>query len=310
MAVLDADFLLRVAPRFTGAKRTRQLEIVGAVGPVLGPTLARYDIDTRLRIAHFIGQVTHECAGFSTTEELASGDAYEGRADLGNTRPGDGRRYKGRGLIQLTGRANYQRFGRLLGLPLEDQPTLAADPVTSLAIACEYWRDRDINAPADRDDLVAVTRRVNGGTRGLADRRRFYEKARALLDGPPDDVDVLPARLPLPGRHVTLTNDAGTTPIRSAVLTIDPVGRSIVLPPGARAWVQWSAFLPGGGAARVDRLVVISPGRERPVDPFELRHRDAGAIELEPGAHAVELRVSGLPTGAAVGFHLDGTGHA
>lgn len=154
--MLDADFLSGVAPKFRGAKRRKQLGIIAAVAPVFEPTLARYDIDTRLRVAHFMGQVTHECDGFATTEEYASGEAYEGRADLGNTQPGDGKRFKGRGLIQLTGRANYQRFGRLLGLPLETKPPLAADPVTSLSIACEYWRDRDINRPADRDDLEVV----------------------------------------------------------------------------------------------------------------------------------------------------------
>src|SRR5690606_28454782 len=109
------------------------------------PTLNAYQINTKLRIAHFMGQVAHECAGFRTTEEFASGAAYEGRADLGNNQTGDGVRYKGRGLIQLTGRANYRRIGGLLGLPLEAEPQLAAEPATSLKIACEYWKIRNIN---------------------------------------------------------------------------------------------------------------------------------------------------------------------
>lgn len=308
---LDVDFILGVAPRFTGAKRTTQLAIVEAIGPVFAPTLDRYAINTRLRIAHFMGQVTHECAGFSTTEEFASGAAYEGRLDLGNTRPGDGRRYKGRGLLQLTGRANYQRFGRLLGLPLEENPTLAADPVTSLAIACEYWKDRNINAAADRDDLVTVTRRVNGGTRGLTARRTFYEKAHALLAAMPSEGTIgAPAVLPMPMRQVSLRNDDGTTPTRSAILTVDPVGRSIVMPFGARAWLQWSAFLPDGGTARVDWFVVTFAGRTQSFAPFDLQHRSSGAIELEAGAHGVELRISAIPQGAAVGVHLDGINHA
>lgn len=111
-------------------------------------------------------------------------------------------------------------------------------------------------------------------------------------------------------RYVNLTNDDGSTPTRSAMLSVDPVGRSIVLPPGARAWVQWSAFLPDGGVVRVDWLVATFPGRTQPFDPFELRHRSTGAIELEAGANGVEIRVSGIPKGAAIGFHLDGINHA
>lgn len=181
MYQLDESFIFSVAPRFSGAAASAQRAIVSAIAPVFGATLASYGIDTRLRIAHFIAQVTHECAGFRTTEEFASGEAYEGRADLGNLRAGDGKRYKGRGLIQLTGRANYRRIGERLGLDLEGEPRLAADAVTSLRIACEYWASRDINAPADRDDLVRVTRLVNGGTNGLDDRRRYLQKAKTAL---------------------------------------------------------------------------------------------------------------------------------
>jgi putative chitinase len=181
MIPVDGDFILEVAPVFSGAKKARQAEIVGAISGVFAATLDSYAINTYLRIAHFMGQVTHECAGFRTTEEFASGAAYEGRADLGNTRPGDGRRYKGRGLLQLTGRANYRRYGGLLDLPLEDHPELAADPVTSLRIACEYWKDRDINEQADADDLVRVTRLVNGGTNGLDDRGGYLRRAKVAL---------------------------------------------------------------------------------------------------------------------------------
>jgi hypothetical protein len=111
-------------------------------------------------------------------------------------------------------------------------------------------------------------------------------------------------------RYVNLTNDDGSTPTRSAMLTVDPVGRSIVMPTGARVWVQWSAFLPDGGTARVDWLVVTFPGRVQTIDPFDLRHRATGAIELGAGANGVEIRVSGIPRGAAIGFHLDGINHA
>ncbi|MBE3640098.1 peptidoglycan-binding protein [Mangrovicoccus algicola] len=181
MIPVDGDFILEVAPVFSGRLAQRQREIIGEISGDFEAVLRRHDIDTALRIAHFMGQVTHECAGFRTTEEFASGAAYEGRADLGNTERGDGRRYKGRGLIQLTGRANYRRIGERLGLPLEDSPHLAAAPLTSLHIACDYWKSRAINRHCDADDLIAVTKAVNGGTNGLQDRAGYLRKARAAL---------------------------------------------------------------------------------------------------------------------------------
>ncbi|HSF93859.1 MAG TPA: peptidoglycan-binding protein [Thermohalobaculum sp.] len=181
MLPIDGDLLWTIAPRFSGAKADRQREILDAVGPVLRPTLAEYDIDSALRIGHFVAQVAHESAGFRTTEEFASGAAYEGRADLGNTQPGDGKLFKGRGLIQLTGRANYKTFGRRMGVDLVSDPEAAAEPVLSLRIACEYWKDRRINQWADRDNLVRVTKKINGGTNGLEDRRQYLAKAKNAL---------------------------------------------------------------------------------------------------------------------------------
>ncbi len=178
---LDGGFLRQVAPRFSGARANAQARIIDAVGPVFSETLAAYAIDTPLRIAHFTAQVAHECAGFRTTEEFASGAAYEGRLDLGNRWPGDGERFKGRGLLQLTGRANYRRMGEKLGLPLEETPEQAADPRTSLKIACAFWAERRINDPADADDLASVTRRVNGGLNGLEERRAYLAKAKSAL---------------------------------------------------------------------------------------------------------------------------------
>jgi predicted chitinase len=94
-----------------GVLAEAQAGIIGAIEGVIQSTLDQYEIDTRLRVAHFLAQIIHEAAGLSTTEEFASGAAYEGRKDLGNVNPGDGRLYKGRGLLQLTGRANYKRLG-------------------------------------------------------------------------------------------------------------------------------------------------------------------------------------------------------
>lgn len=137
--------------------------------------------DAPLRLAHFLAQAGHETDGFRTMEEYASGKAYEGRADLGNLTPGDGVRYKGRGAFQVTGRANYRSYGRTMGLDLESHPELAAVPSIGLWVACLYWTNRRLNDFADRDDVEAVTRRVNGGTNGLADRMSRLTLAKRLV---------------------------------------------------------------------------------------------------------------------------------
>ena len=183
--------LLAVAPRFASPWAERQRAICEAIGDRLAPLLSQYHISTPLRIAHFIGQTCHESAGFRTTEEFASGADYEGRRDLGNVVPGDGVRYKGRGLMQLTGRANYRRLGDLLNLPLEAQPEMAAAPLLSVEIACVYWRDRSINAAADRDDIHSVTMRINGGYNGLSDRLHYTTRAKAEIARLPDFSDVV-----------------------------------------------------------------------------------------------------------------------
>jgi putative chitinase len=130
------------------------------VSGVLADTLAKFQIDSELRVAHFLAQTCEESDGYCTTVEYASGAAYEGRADLGNTQLGDGVRFEGRGLIQLTGRANYDQYGDLLQLDLVGDPDLASEPATSLLIACEYWQQHKLNAFADQDDIETITRRI------------------------------------------------------------------------------------------------------------------------------------------------------
>jgi len=138
-------------------------------------------LDTPLRLAHFMGQCAHESGGFVYMEEIASGSAYEGRTDLGNTQPGDGKRYKGRGPIQLTGRANYRAFGREVGIDFESHPEIVAYPSIGLMAAVRYWNSKGLNAYADRDDIEGITRRINGGTNGLPDRRVRTALAKTLV---------------------------------------------------------------------------------------------------------------------------------
>ncbi len=149
--------------------------------PMLTRAMAEGNITTRRRKAAFLSQLAHESGQLKYMEEIASGAAYEGRRDLGNYYRGDGRRYKGRGPIQLTGRANYRAAGKALGLPLERNPTLAASPKIGFRIAAWYWTKRNINSAADRGDITRVSKLVNGGYNGLSSRIQYYRKALSVL---------------------------------------------------------------------------------------------------------------------------------
>lgn len=143
-----------------------------------------HEIDTPLRHAHFLAQIGHESAEFTYTEEIASGAAYEGRADLGNTRPGDGVRFKGRGLIQLTGRANYVAYGNAIGVDLtkdDNAKLVATDPDLAVDVACWFWKQKKLNRWADEDNIRKVTKTINGGYNGFDHRSQLLVRSRALL---------------------------------------------------------------------------------------------------------------------------------
>ena len=136
---------------------------------------------SKLIMCHFLAQACHESANFRTTREFwgptKAQRGYEGRKDLGNNQPGDGHRYMGRGIFQLTGRANYRTFGPKLGLDLEGNPELAAEPRNSFKIACHYWAARKIENAAAANDIVKVTKLINGGKNGLAERTALFNRA-------------------------------------------------------------------------------------------------------------------------------------
>lgn len=143
----------------------------------LNYTLERYDITTPTRIAHFISQCGHESGLGKYTKELASGSAYEGRKDLGNKYPGDGPRYKGAGYIQLTGRNNYQAFANGVG----DQSVMQGVDYVAVkypwSSAGFWWARAAMNALIDSGATVEqVSRRVNGGYNGLADRKALHAR--------------------------------------------------------------------------------------------------------------------------------------
>lgn len=144
--------------------------------------MVKYGITTPLQMAHYIAQLGHESMSFLYTEELASGAAYEGRKDLGNKLAGDGRRFKGRGLVQLTGRANYTAYSKFTGIDYLSDPTvLSSDPMVAVDVSCWFWTDRGLAALAERDDVKAVTKRINGGYNGLDDRMQNLRRAKAVL---------------------------------------------------------------------------------------------------------------------------------
>jgi putative chitinase len=163
----------------------QQIDNVDAWAPLLEQAMQEGGIDTPLRRAHFLAQIAIETDHFRTLVEYASGARYNHRRDLGN-RPGmhDGETYKGRGAIQLTGRANYRAAGADLGLDLLRQPSLAAEPDNAFRIAVWFWNENNINEAADRDDGRAVTEIVNGGHNRLSARVALAERAyEAMTDG-------------------------------------------------------------------------------------------------------------------------------
>lgn len=148
----------------------------------LNNCLIRFSINTPPRLRHFISQVAHESCGLKYSQEIATGAAYENRRDLGNSQPGDGRRFKGAGFLQLTGRANYQALCNHLNDPrvMEGCAYVAATyPFTS---AGHWWHKNRMNAFCDLGVSVEqVTRRVNGGLNGLADRQLYYAIALRVI---------------------------------------------------------------------------------------------------------------------------------
>lgn len=164
----------------------RARHLAGVVEP-LALCLHQADAETPLRAAMVVAQLAHESNEFRNLEELAPGTAYDVAvnprlaAKLGNTEPGDGPLYKGRGWIQLTGRANYRAAGEALGLELLTHPELASHHLAAARIAAWFWRTHELNWWADLGDVEGCTKLINGGLNGIEHRITYYKRAREAL---------------------------------------------------------------------------------------------------------------------------------
>lgn len=204
--MLDAPMLRRLWPDAPGAF----VDTIAAQAPSV---LTKHRIDTPLRLAHFMAQISAETGGGTALEENLHYDiarimviwpkrfrtrgaakAYAGRprklanalynGRFGNRKNSDdGWTFRGRGLIQITGRYTYQNVGRVAGLDLEAKPDLASSPEHALTVAAAYWSWRKVNRPADADDLAAVTLLVTGGSTNFAPRQLWLTRWRAEIDG-------------------------------------------------------------------------------------------------------------------------------
>lgn len=168
--------------------------------PYLNKYMNKYDINTPERAIAFLAQVGTESGGLKWTQELASGAAYEGRQDLGNIYAGDGVKFKGRGLIQLTGRANYDKMSKKVGKDLVNNPQLVEEPDLAVEVSTIFWHDRirdglNLNQWADKFNLkqpvdstsnwsvhTNITKAINGGTNGIQDRAKRMEGGNEIYD--------------------------------------------------------------------------------------------------------------------------------
>jgi len=146
----------------------------------LNTAMSEFSIDSLLRKSMFLAQVAHESGSLRYTKELASGADYEGRLDLGNTHVGDGKRFPGRGLLQVTGRTNTTKCLAALNRKLDDLDYLET-PMGASRSAGWFWYSNGLNMPADQGLFWTVSKKINGGTNGLDDRIGHYIRCRKAL---------------------------------------------------------------------------------------------------------------------------------
>jgi len=189
-----------ITPEQLAAIAGHATPLMAGIAEWLNATCPGYEIDTAQEFCHFLAQACHETDHFRTLREYASGRAYEGRADLGNKTPGDGVRFRGRGIFQTTGRANYLQLGIKKGNRdfFINSPELLEQPELSVWSACEYWKTRGLNDIANQSDTAVLSKKykgqvisvspvefislsINGGYNGMEERKGFYAKAQQVL---------------------------------------------------------------------------------------------------------------------------------
>lgn len=190
--VITAEHLAAIAGR--------SRPLMPSLAEWLNATCPLYEIDTPQEYCHFLAQACHETDHFKTLREYASGRGYEGRVDLGNTQPGDGVRFKGRGIFQTTGRANYLQLGIKKGRRdlFINNPELLEQPEYSVWSACEFWRTRGLNDVANQADTDVLKKKyrrtiidvspveyisitINGGYNGMDERKKYHAIAQQVL---------------------------------------------------------------------------------------------------------------------------------
>ncbi len=157
--------------------------------PHITRAMVEFDINTPQRQAAWFAQIGHESGGLRYVQEIWGPTEAQVRYEppsslaerLGNTMQGDGYKFRGRGPIQITGRYNYRTYGEVLGLNLEAYPELLEQPEHASRAAAAFWRENGCNELADIDYFTKLTKRINGGTNGLADRKRRWEIAKNVL---------------------------------------------------------------------------------------------------------------------------------
>lgn len=200
--------ILTIAVAFTAVAKKNE-----GLLSILAEELPKYDIDTPLRVCHFLSQMSHESAGFTVLQEnlnyssegllkvfkkyftpetakvyhrkpqMIANRVYANRMGNGSETSGDGWKYRGRGIIQLTFKSNYTKYSKLIFKDnrLLDNPDLAIELRTACLVACEFWKENNLNSLADKDDIYSITKKINGGLNGLEHRKELLEKAKKAI---------------------------------------------------------------------------------------------------------------------------------
>ena len=175
MQNLTVEILKQIYPQSTESNRLKYVNYLDIY-------MEEYQINSSIRRQMFLAQIGHESGQLRYSEEIASGKAYEGRKDLGNINPGDGVKYKGRGLIQITGKNNYLKMSKVLSNDFTLYPEKLSEPIWAVISACCWWKEHKLNEIADTGDFKRITKKINGGYNGLADRLKLYELCKKYIE--------------------------------------------------------------------------------------------------------------------------------